>query len=861
MLQIGTPLPRLDGKKDVNEYKPVWQQEVLDEQGRRRFHGAFTGGYSAGYYNTVGSKEGWAPSTFRSSRKDKEKRVGGSGAMGSRLEDFMDEEDLEAFREGRGALSSTQTYGMEQPPKRERDPLMDMLGLGQDPSKPQAIPDLDQSSSIQVSSSSLGTRLLQRMGWRSGQGLGPRVSFQRRKELLAQSGKPSLEGEVEEEEEAKKHLWPPPDTPMPAFSTKNDAKGLGWTGESGGLGLNEALRRAREENHHTTSESKRAGGFGLGALEEDSDGEDEVYASGNQIKDSTLAKKTGNRWAREDERMVIGNAPSKSASLTRATLSKQDTVLTDNTWHDGRAMIAGFHIASRTNEKDPWFESPQIPKGWKPDPKKVWSQSVTEKAKSNGSAHSMSAADRASILGEARLPGPPPSIQDYLSLKDKERLQRGKEAAALIKEKRPTAVSTEAEIPFLDAATAKAALQGYVPFSNEPEKQQRYQNYLTLQANPTEKKSLATAVRPSLHQNHAQFIAELRDFAKSASIFKPMSIVMASRFQSSVSGSNDIPQINPGLYIPEQKPTMSSEEEKAKLESQKRQEENRKRKEEMETLTSFQRNARLGNFGKSTTRQVMTWKPARLLCKRFNVPMPYPEVEEEEAVGSEKPKEEDDMEAAFGASKMKKLDTPKVNAKWEASKRQLQQLAAQKSWEDQGSAGASSSVEGKGQQDPGEAIKGHQSKGAVDVNNIGLGEVQVKEEETNFVKPAMDVFKAVFADDESDDDEDQDEKKEVQEQEQTEVVAPKALKKELEESTSIESFKPTFVPRKRRAEDGTKKEGGEKKKKKEKSKTKGLLTFSVDDEEEEVESKGGESTFQPKTVTKTSRMRAADLFN
>lgn len=32
--------------------------QVRDEQGRRRFHGAFTGGFSAGYYNTVGSKEG-----------------------------------------------------------------------------------------------------------------------------------------------------------------------------------------------------------------------------------------------------------------------------------------------------------------------------------------------------------------------------------------------------------------------------------------------------------------------------------------------------------------------------------------------------------------------------------------------------------------------------------------------------------------------------------------------------------------------------------------------------------------------------------------------------------------------------------
>ena len=40
--------------------KPVYIQDqvVTDEQGRRRFHGAFTGGFSAGYFNSVGSKEG-----------------------------------------------------------------------------------------------------------------------------------------------------------------------------------------------------------------------------------------------------------------------------------------------------------------------------------------------------------------------------------------------------------------------------------------------------------------------------------------------------------------------------------------------------------------------------------------------------------------------------------------------------------------------------------------------------------------------------------------------------------------------------------------------------------------------------------
>ena len=85
------PTPSTDADEDqlkLMKPKKVWEQEVgvsclrqrggalngscgqvRDEEGRRRFHGAFTGGFSAGYYNTVGTKEGWAPATFTSSRK------------------------------------------------------------------------------------------------------------------------------------------------------------------------------------------------------------------------------------------------------------------------------------------------------------------------------------------------------------------------------------------------------------------------------------------------------------------------------------------------------------------------------------------------------------------------------------------------------------------------------------------------------------------------------------------------------------------------------------------------------------------------------------------------------------------------
>lgn len=46
---FGTPLPPLDSEsRDDGSYVPLWKQEVRDERGRKRLHGAFTGGFSAG---------------------------------------------------------------------------------------------------------------------------------------------------------------------------------------------------------------------------------------------------------------------------------------------------------------------------------------------------------------------------------------------------------------------------------------------------------------------------------------------------------------------------------------------------------------------------------------------------------------------------------------------------------------------------------------------------------------------------------------------------------------------------------------------------------------------------------------------
>ena len=93
-----------------------------------------------------------------------------------------------------------------------------------------------------------GVRLLKKMGWRPGQGVGPRVTWRLRKiqDLLA-SGK-SINGvdidALDDDDEAKRHMYPPRDTVVPRFSTKSDSYGLGYTA---GPGLVESLGQKRPE--------------------------------------------------------------------------------------------------------------------------------------------------------------------------------------------------------------------------------------------------------------------------------------------------------------------------------------------------------------------------------------------------------------------------------------------------------------------------------------------------------------------------------------------------------------------------------------------------------------------------------------
>ena len=60
-------------------------RQMEQSDGRQRLHGAFKGGFSAGYHNTVGSEAGFQPQQYKSNRNEK-------GSFSQQKLDFMDDE-------------------------------------------------------------------------------------------------------------------------------------------------------------------------------------------------------------------------------------------------------------------------------------------------------------------------------------------------------------------------------------------------------------------------------------------------------------------------------------------------------------------------------------------------------------------------------------------------------------------------------------------------------------------------------------------------------------------------------------------------------------------------------------------------
>lgn len=287
---------------------------MRDEKGRRRLHGAFTGGFSAGYFNTVGSKEGWAPSTFVSSRNDRAK------ARAARPEDFMDEEDLVEVQESRKLVDEHEEMdfggtGSELKRRAEAEEAHKEYVAVLIPRRAGCAEWVFSDITLALEASlapapkdSVGARILRKMGWRLGQGVGPRLTYAQRRSQ--QGPVPKEEGE---DEEAKKHLYPRRDTPVLISARKDNFHGLGYVP---GMRLEDAVGQNEQAGPQIST------GFGLGALNDADEDDLDVYDSGMATSRGPKSKVAYEAMDEDDVRISMGTSNIRRAPPSHAIVSR-----------------------------------------------------------------------------------------------------------------------------------------------------------------------------------------------------------------------------------------------------------------------------------------------------------------------------------------------------------------------------------------------------------------------------------------------------------------------------------------------------------------------------------------------------------
>ncbi|EKX54373.1 hypothetical protein GUITHDRAFT_99855 [Guillardia theta CCMP2712] len=468
------------------------QQEVADTDPKRRFHGAFTGGFSAGYFNTVGSKEGWTPSTFVSSRSNRAKY------NQQKKEDFMDASDLAEQGDGKD-IQTTEEFA----------------GLGGRSAKlPTNI--LVPDELLEPTNDSIGLKLLRIMGWKDGQGVGPRKRKNRTEDEEEKGGENE---DVQISQTYKDFKFAPKDVQIFEADVKGNFYGLGFdplaaTPEFAGL-LNAASANSSKEEPPSNrvmlgsfqTKKKQTMDEGAEGMEEDgccysvrSCGMFDGFADGGWKReyDTTLGEDEG-----EDEEEAMMHAMRQPKKKSKQAMEKPKIAIpafqSKLVCSDGRKPIPGFELATDPPKEKKRYDPPKIPEGFTPhhvwpeplkgmeDAPKTVPKSFEEcnseqlfalaKGKSSTKEEAVrhTAKSRGEILGEAPLPS-----------RKEEDLQQtyAQRAAFAIASSAMSEEHTRKVQAMLGSKFARSSEAGeggdssFKPFSHDPAKQARYEAYL-----------------------------------------------------------------------------------------------------------------------------------------------------------------------------------------------------------------------------------------------------------------------------------------------------------------------------------------------------------------------------------------------
>ena len=462
----------------------------------------------------------------------------------------------------------------------------------------------------------IGHKLLKRMGWKEGQGIGPKVKRR------ANMG----EGEIEDE---NIYLFAPKNTAMISFSRKSDQKGLGYQGERHLQTTSKASTSLEDgsddevnlspasllKNKRTAVKGKESRAFGVGVLNDTGSDDEDAYEIGPKISYGKViggekkAKKKGNTSQSNANPLV----KTKPTFLSKKLLSAK--VGGFRRCRDGRLPLDGFILADELDGfasislQDDSMKPPVVPTNWVSTRNATTSTesrtyvSAADAAKSS----SLNAQSRAALLGEKQLPSK--SVFDYLSPHARNKLASasGKVDLPEARGERPPPgyESSEAAkqknlhdlVPALDSQVALQALSrgvdGWMPYAEDESKRQRYRSFLEIRA------GLLDQV-PGRAKNATQdeWVNEMIEFSRAAQVFKPVTGLMASRFTSSSAAPKSVHEsdenVTEDALLKKSRPRVDGPAVAA---------------------------AKMGMFG-PMTRSVENFFPSRLVCKRFNVQPP-----------------------------------------------------------------------------------------------------------------------------------------------------------------------------------------------------------------------------------------------
>ncbi|XP_076286852.1 G patch domain-containing protein 1 homolog [Lasioglossum baleicum] len=607
---FGVPLDPID-EENIPRKKPVTieEQYAYDEQGRRRFHGAFTGGFSAGYFNTVGTRDGWRPQQFKSSRGSKAESVT------QRPEDFMDDEDTSQFGIAPKGIRATSDYADhgQRGVKRER--------INRDSSGPiPGTPVLKEL--LKPIKDTVGIMLLKQMGWRPGQGVGSRLTkkekakIKRRNEkiraLKQQYGKASSGTSSDESEDDYGDVTFAPDDYEPfRCNPKDNYFGIGYSGLdrrtilSGHINLFDTPAFSVQEKNKKLSIHGQA--FGVGAFEAD---DEDIYEREDMSRyDFSLGpeRKTKSRWSEDSNSRNSSNC------------------------------LEGFVPAKSKLEQKKIYPPPELPKDYVPVHAVRKSRFYppienVPRTVENGKRKDLTAADRARILEDTHTvkkvsdshPNAVPSVASNIITKtlnlhgkqqteERQKLESqqakvvtswmdklnaqsfvkgglvgpSKEAEGSLKNLEEFKDSSKIDEgqstnkPEEDSSLEKSTVK---PIFGDPDKQRRFEQYLILLKKGEKSKldSLQSLSMTEWDREH-----ERLEFEQAVRLFEqPTNDYVSNKFTHAAESTST--DTVPEKYSPEDE---------------------------------LKQAVKMKLFGK-LTRERIEWKPASIVCKRFNIPEP-----------------------------------------------------------------------------------------------------------------------------------------------------------------------------------------------------------------------------------------------